>query len=273
MKEDVKRSIEAVRAVTDFVPEIAIVLGSGLGSIADRIETVCEISYKDLPGFPVSTAPGHAGRFIMGYLEGVPVICMKGRIHYYEGWSPEQVVMPVRVMAGLGAQTLIVTNASGGIRADYRVGSIAMITDHIALFCENPLIGPNDDEEGVRFPDMTEAYDRELQDVLRKAAAEEGITLETGVYIYLTGPSFETPAEIRMCRTLGADLVGMSTVPEVIAARHIGMRVCGLSMVANMAAGIAPHKLTEQEVLEAGEQAGPVMVRLLTRAVRMMGQK
>lgn len=271
MLEEVRRCMEIIRRKTDFVPKVALVLGSGLGSYADQMEhIVCEIPYSELPGFPVSTVPGHAGKFILGYVGGVPVICMKGRVHYYEGYTPSQVVMPARVMHALGAEILFLTNAAGGIKATYKAGTLAMLTDHVSIFAANPLIGPNDEEEGVRFPDMSEVYDQKLREVLQTAAAREQIELQTGVYAQLTGPSFETPAEIRLLRSLGVDLVGMSTVMEAVAARHMGMRVCGISLVTNLAAGISPKPLSHEEVREAGDAAAPQFTRLVTAAITAM---
>lgn len=270
MTEDVSAIIKEIRKNTDFVPKVALMLGSGLGKYADEVDTVCEISYHDLPGFPVSTAPGHKGRFILGYVGEVPVICMQGRVHLYEGYTPAQAVLPVRVMRGLGAGILVTTNASGGIKETYHPGTLALITDHISCFVTNPLIGPNDDAEGVRFPDMSQAYDRELSDIIRRCAGEAGIELQDGVYCQLTGPSFESPAEIRMLKILGADMVGMSTVIEVITARHAGMRVCGVSLISNLAAGISPVPLSSEDVNAAGEAAEPKFTELVSRSIAAM---
>lgn len=270
MNEDVMKCVSAIRNITEFKPKIALVLGSGLGNISSKIKVAQEISYHDIPGFPVSTAPGHKGSFIMGYIEGTPVICMNGRVHFYEGYSTEEVVLPVRVMHALGAEILFLTNAAGGTRSDYKPGDLVMITDHISLFVRNPLTGPNDNDEGVRFPDMSSVYDKDLQKILIDTASECGIELKTGVYVQLTGPSFETPAEIRMLKALGCDLVGMSTVMECIAARHMGMKVCGISLVSNLAAGISPRPLSSAEVEEAGKAAGPAMSKLIIDSVKKM---
>lgn len=270
MNQRVNEIAAVIRKKTDFVPRVALTLGSGLGNFADNIKVVCEISYKELPGFPVSTVTGHDGRFIMGYVGDVPVICMKGRVHFYEGYPMDQVVLPARVMHALGAQILFLTNAAGGTKDGWYPGQLAMITDHIACFVQNPLIGPNDDEEGVRFPDMSAVYDKELQEVLQKTAAENHIPLDTGVYVQLTGPSFETPAEIRMIKALGGDLVGMSTVVEAIAARHMGMRVCAVSLVSNLAAGISKVPLSHKDVSEAGEKAAPLFTKLVSEAIAKM---
>lgn len=270
MNHKVQEITAVIRSKTDFVPRVALTLGSGLGNFADHIRVVCEIPYQDLPGFPVSTVAGHDGRFIMGYVGEVPVICMKGRVHFYEGYPMEQVVLPVRVMHALGAEILFLTNAAGGTKESWRPGQLAMITDHIACFVQNPLIGPNDDDEGVRFPDMSAVYDKELQDILVRTAQENDIPLDTGVYVQLTGPSFETPSEIRMIKALGGDLVGMSTVVEAIVARHMGMRICAVSLVSNLAAGISPVPLSHKDVSEAGEKAAPMFTRLVERTIEQL---
>lgn len=270
MNEAVKTMAEAVRKVTDFRPRIALTLGSGLGNFASCIRTECVIRYRDIPGFPVSTAPGHAGKLIFGWLDDVPLVCMQGRVHLYEGYTPEEVVRPVRLCRALGAETLFLTNAAGGLDASWEPGTLAMITDHISVLVRNPLIGPNDDEEGVRFPDMTHVYDPELCEVLRAAAKEESIPLKEGVYVQFTGPSYETPAEIRMVKSWGGTIAGMSTVVEAIAARHCGMRVCAVSLISNLAAGISKSPLSEEEVIAAGEAAGPRFERLVKAAVRKM---
>ncbi len=272
MLDNVKKCIEAIREKTDFVPQVALTLGSGLGNYAGKVQVVCEIPYRELSdfGFPVSTAPGHDGRFILGYVGKTPVICMKGRVHLYEGYTKEQVVMPVRVMQGLGAQILLLTNASGGINPDNPAGSLCLIKDHISCFVPNPLIGPNDEEEGVRFPDMTAAYDKELQKLAQEAAVKVEVALGSGIYVQLTGPSFESPAEIRMLRILGADMVGMSTVIEAITARHMGMRVLGISLITNLAAGISPTPLTQEEVTETGKAAEVKFEALVTEILKQM---
>ena len=259
---------ESVRKVTDFKPRVAIVLGSGLGDYANDIKVECEIDYHDIEGFPVSTVPGHAGKFIFGYVDDVPVVCMKGRVHYYEGYEISDVVLPARLMKMLGAEILFLTNASGGINKDFKAGSFMLITDHISSFAPNPLIGPNIEELGTRFPDMSEVYDHELNDIIKKAAKDNGIELNEGVYIQFTGPSFESPAEIKMAALLGADAVGMSTVVEAIAARHAGMKICGVSCVCNLAAGISPTPLTHEEVQAAANEAAPKFKKLLTESVK-----
>ena len=224
--EKVTRCYESIKDKIPFMPRVALVLGSGLGNYADTMEVKGEIDYKEIKDFPVSTVPGHAGKFIFGYVKGVPVVCMKGRVHYYEGYSISDVVLPTRLMKMMGAEVLFLTNASGGINWDFRAGDFMLITDHISCFAPNPLIGPNEDEFGVRFPDMTSVYDEDLQAIIRNKAKEQRIDLKEGIYVQLTGPSFESPAEIRMCKAIGADAVGMSTACEAIAANHSGS-YCG----------------------------------------------
>lgn len=261
---------ECVREKTDFEPRVAIVLGSGLGDYADTIRVESEAAYSEIDGFPVSTVPGHAGRFIFGYINEIPVVCMKGRVHFYEGYSIGDVVLPVRLMKLMGAEVLFLTNAAGGVNTSFHAGDLMMIKDHISVFAPNPLIGQNLEGLGTRFPDMSEVYDRELQRVIAKAAGENGIFLQEGVYAQLTGPSFESPAEVRMLRALGCDAVGMSTVVEAIAAKHMGMEICGISCICNLAAGMTENPLTHEEVQEAADKAAPDFKKLLTEAVRGM---
>ena len=260
--------LECVRKQTDFVPKVAIVLGSGLGNYADNIKVECEIEYSSIEGFPVSTVPGHAGKFIFGYVDDVPVVCMKGRVHYYEGYDLSDVVLPIRLMGLLGAKILFLTNASGGINKAFKAGDFMMITDHIATLFPNPLIGPNVDELGTRFPDMSHVYNLELQDIIRESAKELDIDLKEGVYVQLTGPSFESPAEIRMLRTLGVDAVGMSTVVVAIAANHMGMKVCGISCITNMSTGISKTKLSGEEVIEIANKVSGNFEKLVSELVR-----
>ncbi|MGN0473044.1 MAG: purine-nucleoside phosphorylase [Lachnospiraceae bacterium] len=269
--DKLEKCYQSVREKIDFVPKVAIVLGSGLGDYANDIQVVAELPYTEIADFPVSTVPGHDGRFLFGYVKDVPVVCMKGRVHYYEGYSIQDVVLPTRLMYRMGAKILFLTNAAGGIDDSFQPADFMMITDHIACFAPNPLIGPNVDELGTRFPDMSEIYDKELQNVIRSAAAEDQIPLREGVYVYLTGPSFESPAEIRMLRTMGASAVGMSTVVEAIAAKHCGMRICGISCICNLAAGMTENPLSHQEVQEAANIAAPKFKKLLTDSVAKMG--
>lgn len=270
--EKLKNCVAAVRAKTDFVPKVAIVLGSGLGEYAKDINVITEISYSEIEGFPISTVPGHAGKFIFGYVSDIPVVCMKGRVHYYEGYPISDVVLPIRLMKMLGAQILFLTNASGGINPNFSAGDFMLIKDQIATFAPNPLIGPNIDELGVRFPDMTHVYDEDLQECIKSAAKEKNIKLQEGVYIQLTGPSFESPADIKMLRVLGGDAVGMSTVVEAIAANHCGMKICGISCVCNLAAGMTENPLTHDEVQEAANKAAPLFKTLVTESVIKMGK-
>lgn len=266
----VSKCLEVIRAKTDFVPEIALVLGSGLGDYARNMKVECEIPYGEIEGFPVSTAPGHDGRFIFGYVGDRKVVCMKGRIHFYEGYDITDVVLPTRLMRMMGAKILFLTNASGGIRKDFKAGDFMLVTDHISSFAPNPLIGKNIDEFGVRFPDMSHVYDQQLRDTVKSAARALDIDLKEGVYVQTTGPSYESPAEIQMFKALGADAVGMSTVVEAIAANHCGFRTVCISCICNLAAGIADHPLTGEEVIEAGKAAAPLFEKLVTRSIESM---
>lgn len=259
-----------VRTRTDFVPKAALVLGSGLGGFAANLKVECEVPYADIPGFPVSTVPGHAGKFIFGYLGEVPVVCMQGRVHYYEGYSIDDVVLPARLMKELGAEILFLTNASGGVNPAFNAGDLMLITDHIACFVPNPLMGPNIEELGTRFPDMSHIYDPALCDVIRGVAKADGIELREGVYCQLTGPSYESPAEIRMLGAMGADAVGMSTAVEAVAANHCGLRVCGVSCVSNKAAGLSPTPLSHKEVQEAADKAAPLFTALVRDSIAAM---
>lgn len=266
--EKLQNCLKSVREKTDFVPKVAIVLGSGLGDYADDIRVECEIDYKDIEGFPVSTVKGHAGKFIFGYVDSVPVVCMKGRVHYYEGYPISDVVLPTRLMKLMGAEILFLTNASGGVNKAYRAGDLMLITDQISVFAPNPLMGPNVDELGTRFPDMSEIYKKDLCEIIRQTAKENAIPLQEGVYLQFTGPSYESPAEVRMAGMLGADAVGMSTTVEAIAANHMGMKVCGISCICNLAAGLSPTPLTHAEVQEAANKAAPLFKKLVTESVK-----
>jgi purine-nucleoside phosphorylase len=244
-------------------PKVAVVLGSGLGAFAAELADRTEIPYSAIPGWPQSTAVGHAGTLVFGSLGATEVVAMSGRVHLYEGYTPAQVTFGVRTLARLGVRTFVFTNAAGGINLSYERGALVLVSDHINLQGSNPLVGPNDDSLGPRFPDMSDAYSAELRARARQVAAELGIDLAEGVYVGLLGPSYETPAEIRFLRAIGADLVGMSTVPEVIAANHLGLRSIAISCVTNMAAGILPQKILHTEVLETGEMVRGTLVRLL----------
>lgn len=262
---------DSVKSKTDFTPQVALVLGSGLGDYADSIKIVSEIEYKDIDGFLVSTVPGHAGKFIFGYVGEVPIVCMKGRVHYYEGYPVSDVVLPARLMKLLGAQILFLTNASGGMNKNFHAGDLMLITDHIGIFAPNPLMGANIDELGTRFPDMSNVYSTDLQEIIRNTAKTNGIDLKEGVYVQLTGPSYETPAEIKMLSHF-ADAVGMSTVVEAIAANHCGMKVCGISCVCNLAAGMNPTPLSHKEVQEAADKAAPKFQKLVTKSILQLCQ-
>lgn len=262
----VEEAAAMVAAEIETRPKVAIVLGSGLGLLADEVEDLISIPYAGLPHFPVSTAPGHAGRLILGKFEGQDVAMMAGRVHLYEGYSVAQVVFPIRLLGMLGVETLIVTNAAGGVNPRFSSGALMLITDHINLTGHNPLVGPNDERFGTRFPDMSEAYTPELRTLAEQAAMKSGVALDHGVYLGLLGPTYETPAEVRMVRILGGDAVGMSTVLEVIAAHHIGLRVLGISCITNMAAGMLPQKLDHREVMETAARVSGQFAALL-RAV------
>lgn len=258
---------ESVKKEIDFVPQVAIVLGSGLGDYAKEIEVVKELPYEEIEGFPKSTVEGHAGKFLFGYLQGIRIVCMQGRVHYYEGYSISDVVLPIRLMKLMGAEILFLTNASGGINPEFKAGDFMLITDHISSFVPNPLVGENIEELGTRFPDMSEVYHKELRRRIQEAAKEQQIELKEGIYVQCSGPSFESPAEIQMFYKLGIDAVGMSTVVEAIAANHMGMKICGISFVANLAAGISRNPLTHQEVWEAANEAAPKFRRLVTQSI------
>ena len=258
--------------MTDFKPQTALVLGSGLGDYAEKIKIEKVIDYHEIKGFPVSTVQGHKGRFVLGYVEDVPVIIMEGRVHYYEGYSMSDVVLPIRLMKLMGAEILFLTNASGGINSGFEAGDFMMITDQIACFVPSPLNGPNIDEFGERFPDMSHIYDEDLQEEIRKSADHLMIDLKEGTYIQLAGPNFESPAEIKMCKVIGADAVGMSTACEAVAANHMGMKICGISCIANPAAGISKNPLTHEEVQQSADRAAPQFQALVTECIRRMGQ-
>ncbi|MGC2161053.1 MAG: purine-nucleoside phosphorylase [Silvibacterium sp.] len=265
--DQASEAAQFIATQTALRPTIAIVLGSGLGGFASQIENAVALPYRDIPHFPQSTAPGHSGRLLLGTIQGTPVAVMQGRVHGYEGYAASQIAFPARVLARFGIRTLILTNAAGGIRTTFHEGQLVLISDHINMTGQNPAIGPNDERFGVRFFDMGDAYSRRLRAIAHTAAKAEGLALEEGVYLSVTGPSYETPAEIRAFRALGADLVGMSTVLETIAARHMGVEVLGISCVTNMAAGIKDQPLTAEEVIETGRQVEQQFARLLARII------
>lgn len=271
--EKLKRCLHSVQEKVDFVPAIALVLGSGLGNYGEQIRVVQTVDYHEIEGFPVSTVQGHKGRFLFGYIEDVPVVAMQGRVHYYEGYAMSDVVLPIRLMHALGARILFLTNAAGGVNPEFAAGDFMLIKDQIASFVPSPLIGPNLDELGVRFPDMSQVYDKGLMGIIRKTAEKLCIPLQEGTYIQLTGPNFETPAEVRMCRVLGADAVGMSTACEAIAANHMGMKVCGISCISNLACGLTENPLSHQEVQETADRVAPLFEQLVTAAVVNMARE
>lgn len=257
---------------TPLRPRIGLVLGSGLGGFADELADAVRVPYADIPSFPRSTAIGHAGQMVIGTSNGIPVAAMSGRVHLYEGYSPKEVVFPVRVLARMGIRALILTNAAGGINLEYKQGALVVIKDHINLQGQNPLVGPNDERFGLRFPDMTQAYWKPYREMALEEAGKLRLTVYEGVYAGLLGPSFETPAEIRYLRTIGADLVGMSTIPEVIAARHMGLNVLAISCVTNMAAGILDQVLSHEEVLETTARVRVEFSGLVREIIRRMAE-
>ena len=266
--EKLMKCFECVQQKITFKPEIALILGSGLGDYADTMEVVETLDYHDIEGFPVSTVPGHKGRFVFGYAGGVPIVAMQGRVHFYEGYKPQDVVLPIRLMKLMGAKVLFLTNAAGGINRSFNAGDFMLITDQISMSVPSPLIGENIDELGVRFPDMSEVYSRRLRKIIENSAVTAGVPLRRGVYIQTTGPQYETPAEIRAYERLGADAVGMSTAIEAIAARLAGMEICGISCISNLAAGISVNPLTHAEVQETADRVAPLFKKLVTQAIK-----
>lgn len=256
----------------NFKPEVALVLGYGLGDYADTIRVEAVLDYHDIEGFPVSTVSGHKGRFVFGYVGDVPVVIMQGRVHYYEGYSMEDVVLPTRLMKMMGARALFLTNASGSVNYDYKAGDFMMITDQISNFVPSPLIGPNEEMLGERFSDMSEIYRKDLCGIIRGAAADLQIPLQEGTYIQLSGPNFETPHEVKMCRILGGDAVGMSTACEAIAANHMGMKVCGISCISNLGCGMTDQPLSAEEVKETADRVAPLFKQLITESIVRIGK-
>ncbi|MDE5412053.1 purine-nucleoside phosphorylase [Alkalihalobacillus sp. MEB203] len=267
-KQLMTEAAEYIRGKFDKKPQIGLILGSGLGVLAEEIENPVKIPYDQIPNFPVSTVEGHAGQLVLGTLQGKDVVAMQGRFHFYEGYSLEKVTFPVRVMKELGVKTVIVTNAAGGVNESFQAGDLMIISDQINNMNQNPLIGRNDPEFGVRFPDMSNAYSPSLRSLAKKVAGSLNISVQEGVYVGNTGPCYETPAEVRMIRKLGGDAVGMSTVPEVIVARHSGMEVLGISCISNMAAGILDQPLTHDEVIETTEQVKEHFLSLVKNIVK-----
>ena len=257
-----------IRSRTDLTPEVGLILGSGLGDFADRLESAEEIPFAQIPGFPVPTVEGHAGALILGSFQGRTVAALRGRIHYYEGYSQQEITLPVRVMARLGIRTLVLTNAAGGVNLDFSAGALMLIADHINFSGMNPLMGPNLEAFGPRFPDMSNAYDKELRTKAKELAKQENISLAEGVYLMVSGPTFETPSEVRAFRILGADVVGMSTVPEVICAVHSGMKVLGFSVVVNLGCGLKEGAINHAETLREADKASANLIKLVRTCIR-----
>ncbi|MGG4492051.1 purine-nucleoside phosphorylase [Metabacillus idriensis] len=265
--QEIKQSAQYMKETVKDLPEIGLILGSGLGVLADEIENAVKIPYEEIPNFPVSTVEGHAGQLVFGTLKGANVVAMQGRFHFYEGYDMKKVTFPVRVLKEMGVKTIIVTNAAGGVNESFEPGDLMIISDHINNMGTSPLIGPNDSDLGVRFPDMSQAYSRELRALAKNAASGLGIKVQEGVYVGNTGPAYETPAEVRLARVLGGDAVGMSTVPEVIVANHAGMKVLGISCISNMAAGILDQPLSHDEVMETTEKVKANFLNLVKKIV------
>lgn len=269
--ERLLKCYESFRKKINFSPKIAIVLGSGLGGYADEIKVEAVLDYSEIDDFPVSTVAGHKGRYVFGYVDNVPVVIMQGRVHYYEGYSMEDVVLPIRLMKMMGAEILFLTNAAGGVNYSFECGDFMLINDQICM-APSPLIGENPDELGPRFPDMSEIYNKELRGIVKAAARKLDIPLREGVYIQLTGPNYESPSEIRMVRILGADAVGMSTCCEAIAANHMGMKIVGISCISNLACGVSSKPLSHAEVQETADRVAPLFKKLITASVVEMGK-
>ena len=267
MYTKLEQCLKSIREKTDFKPEKAVIMGYGLGEYAEKIKIEQIVKYNEIEGFPVSTVQGHKGQFVFGYVKDVPVVLMQGRVHYYEGYSMEDVVLPTRLMGMMGAKKLLLTNAAGGVNPSFKPGDFMLITDHITTAVPSSLIGPNIDELGTRFPDMSEVYNRDMQDTIRRCAKECNIPLQEGVYVQTSGPNYETPAEIRMFRSWGADAVGMSTACEAMAARHMELEVCGISCITNMAAGVTKEKLTHAEVQETADRVAKDFEKLVTDVI------
>lgn len=271
--ERLKSCYESVKERIPFVPKVALILGSGLGDYAETVNIVQTIAYSEIKDFPVSTVSGHKGRFVFGYVGEVPVVIMQGRVHFYEGYPMEDVVLPTRLMRMMGAEILFLTNASGSVNKDFEAGDFMVITDQIMNFVPSPLIGPNADEMGLRFPDMSELYAKDLTGIIDKTADELNIRLRYGVYVQASGPNFETPAEVRMMRMLGGDAVGMSTACEAVAARHMGMRVCGISCISNLGAGLSEVPLSDEDVRVTAARVAPLFTKLITESIIKMDRE
>lgn len=271
--ERLQRCLKSIEDKIPFRPRLALVLGSGLGDYAERIEIEASIDYREITDFPVSTVSGHKGRFVFGHIGSVPVVIMQGRVHFYEGYSIEDVVLPERLMHLMGAEILFLTNACGSANPAYQAGDFMLITDHILYSVPNPLIGANIEELGVRFPDMSEVYDPALRKEILAVAKEQGLSLREGVYMQFSGPSFETPAEVKMAHILGADAVGMSTACEAVAGRHSGMRVCGISCISNLGAGLSEEPLSDEDVKVVASRVAPLFKKLVTEVIIRIGKE
>lgn len=269
--EKLANCYENIKSRLPFRPKVALVLGSGLGDFAEQADTEGSIDYHDIEGFPVSTVPGHKGRFVFAHVNGVPVVMMQGRVHYYEGYPMTDVVLPIRLMRLMGADILFLTNAAGGVNLGYCAGDFMVIKDQISCFIPSPLIGPNLDELGPRFADMSHIYDENLRNIIKSAASDLDIQLQEGIYLQLTGPAYESPQEIKMCRILGADAVGMSTACEAVAANHMGMKICGMSCISNLACGMTDAPLSHEEVQEVSDKMAPFFKKIVSESIGKMG--
>lgn len=269
--DKLRNCYDSIKGKIPFEPKVALVLGSGLGDYAEQLEIQGTIDYHDIEGFPVSTVPGHKGRFVFARINEVPAVLMQGRVHYYEGYPMSDVVLPVRLMKLMGAEILFLTNAAGGVNYDYGAGDFMLIKDQISCFVPSPLVGPNLEELGPRFPDMSHIYDEDLRDIIRSTALELGIRIQEGVYVQLTGPAYESPHEVKMCRILGGDAVGMSTACEAVAANHMGMKICGISCISNLACGMTDVPLSHKEVQEASDKMAPLFKKLVSETIRKLG--
>ena len=271
--DKLRNCYDSIKGKIPFEPKVALVLGSGLGDYAEQLEIQGTIDYHDIEGFPVSTVPGHKGRFVFARINEVPAVLMQGRVHYYEGYPMSDVVLPVRLMKLMGAEILFLTNAAGGVNYDYGAGDFMLIKDQISCFVPSPLVGPNLEELGPRFPDMSHIYDEDLRDIIRSTALELGIRIQEGVYVQLTGPAYESPHEVKMCRILGGDAVGMSTACEAVAANHMGMKICGISCISNLACGMTDVPLSHKEVQEASDKMAPLFKKLVSESIRKLKKK